>query len=114
VIDMLRMDFNAYQILAQRTANTSLSDRERLAIAGLGLSGEAGEVNEIIKKHLGHGHGLDLEKIKKELGDVLWYVAEIAFLCNIPLQEVAETNIEKLASRYPEGFSEWRSQNRRE
>jgi NTP pyrophosphatase (non-canonical NTP hydrolase) len=84
----------------------------RLAVAGLGIAGEAGEVADMIKKHVGHGHPLDKEKLSKELGDALWYVQEISEVLDIPLEDIAAGNILKLMKRYPEGFSEERSINR--
>lgn len=105
------MQLNDYQSLAQRTANKS-DYFTRLAIAGLGLTGEAGEVAEHIKKAVGHGHDLSVDDVKKELGDVLWYIAEVASIVNLSLDEIAQANIEKLRKRYPEGFSEIASQKR--
>jgi len=100
------MDFNEYQQLAERTANRTEGDttERRLANFALGLVGESGEVAEQVKKHLFHGLPLDREKVKKELGDVLWYLATVASTAEIPLSEVAEANIAKLQARYPEGF----------
>jgi NTP pyrophosphatase (non-canonical NTP hydrolase) len=79
-------------------------DNDRATFA-LGLAGEAGEVCELLKKHWGHGHDLDQEKLKKELGDVLWYVAALAAQFQIELEDVAAANVAKLRSRYPQGFS---------
>lgn len=106
------MNMNEYQDLAQTTANKTQERKLRLAVAGLGITGEAGEVADLIKKNLGHGHQLDPEALKKELGDVLWYVQEVAYLAGFTLEEIAQANIQKLADRYPEGFSEYRSQHR--
>ena len=108
----MEMKMNDYQQLALRTANDKVEFNTRLAVAGLGLTGEAGEVADLIKKNLGHGHPLEKAKVKKELGDLLWYVAEAAWLAGYTLEDVAQTNIEKLKARYPEGFSEERSKNR--
>jgi len=73
----------------------------------LGLCGEAGEVAEKVKKVIRDKNGIydpeDVDNIKKELGDVLWYVANIAWDFNIPLEKVAEMNIEKLQSRKDRG-----------
>jgi NTP pyrophosphatase (non-canonical NTP hydrolase) len=77
---------------------------ERLATYALGICGESGEVAEIIKKHLGHGQDVDVEKLTLELGDVLWYISALAHLYQISLEEVAEENLRKLAKRYPTGF----------
>jgi NTP pyrophosphatase (non-canonical NTP hydrolase) len=100
-----------YQKLAARTSNADLS-YQRLAVSALGLVGEAAEATEMVKKHIGHGHALDKEKLTAELGDVMWYVADLCTLLGIDMSDVATANIEKLKKRYPEGFSPERSQNR--
>ena len=105
------MDFNEYQVNALKTANP-LKGRERLAYLALGLCGEAREVAEHIKKHIGHGHTLDIVALNKELGDVLWYLAVLADCLGLQLGDVAEANIAKLKARYPQGFSSERSINR--
>lgn len=107
------MNFDEYQKLAMRTANLTAGEL-RLAYLGLGLTGEAGEVAEHIKKHIGHGHDLDIEKLSKELGDVLWYVAVMADALGLELGDIATRNIEKLRKRYPDGFSNEASRNREE
>ncbi|QAA35234.1 nucleotide pyrophosphohydrolase [Clostridium manihotivorum] len=71
----------------------------------LGLGGEAGEVQDYIKKVLFHGHKLDKEKLKEELGDVLWYIGYLAYIQGMTLEEIAIANIEKLLLRYPNGFN---------
>ena len=102
------MNFNEYQNLAMRTANKSCD----YANAGLGLTGEAGECADIIKKHMYHGHELDKESLKKELGDVMWYIALTCELLGTTMNDVANTNVQKLIKRYPNGFSEYDSINR--
>lgn len=106
------MDFNEYQRQARRTTNCKLSAKESLSNFGLGLAGEAGETIEQIKKYVYHGHELDRDKIKNELGDILWYLSNIADTLCITLGTVAMFNIEKLQRRYPEGFDPKRSQDR--
>lgn len=106
------MKFGEYQMEARRTQIVGVPGG--LAIHGLGLAGEAGEVIEMLKKHVGHGHELDRLKLQKELGDVLWYVSAIATECGIELDLVAQLNIEKLKKRYPDGFQKERSINRDE
>lgn len=71
---------------------------------GLGLTGEAGEVADMLKKHLLHSVSFERAALVKELGDVLWYLTAIAEDHNITLDEVAETNVAKLRARYPDGF----------
>ena len=108
------MQFNKYQQLAERTANRGPDDtaERRFTNFAFGLAGETGEVIDCLKKHLFHGHPLDREKLKIELGDVMWYVATLATTAGLSLEEIAVANIEKLKTRYPEGFSEERSIHR--
>lgn len=101
-------DANTYQELAGRTDNDERPPEYYL----LCLCEEAGEVAGVYKKHWGHGHELDLDKVKKELGDVAWYLARAADKFGLPLSEIFEANIEKLKKRYPEGFSSEASINR--
>lgn len=96
------MNFQEYQELSARTAN----DHEyKLANYGLGIAGEAGEVADLIKKAIFHGHSIKTTEVKKELGDVLWYLSQIASSAGLTLEEIAIANIEKLKKRFPNGFS---------
>lgn len=106
------LELNQYQELAGRTSNPALDSRDRLATAALGFAGEAGEVADLVKKHFGHGHELNRTKLIEEVGDCLWYIAEIADCLEISLSDLATGNITKLAARYPQGFSTERSVNR--
>ena len=108
------MTINEYQKLAMTTLNPDLDKKDVLINGVMGLCGESGEVIDIVKKHLAQGHELDKEKIIKELGDVAWYMAEIATVLDVELEEVLVQNIEKLKKRYPEGFSTEKSVNRNE
>lgn len=83
-----------------------------LAVLALGVAGEAGEVADEMKKVIGHGHPLNKEKFKKEIGDVLWYIAVLSHELGFALSEIAEDNTEKLRARYGEAFSTERSINR--
>ena len=106
------MSINEYQKLAMTTLNPKLDKKDVLINGVMGLCGESGEVIDIVKKHLAQGHELDREKIIKELGDVAWYMAEIATVLDVELEDVLVQNIEKLKKRYPEGFSTEKSVNR--
>ena len=108
------MTINEYQKLAMITLNPELDKKDMLINGVMGLCGESGEVIDIVKKHLAQGHELDKEKIIKELGDVAWYMAEIATVLDVDLEDVLVQNIEKLKKRYPEGFSTEKSVNREE
>lgn len=97
-----------YQLAARRTA-VRPENREAAAYQlsgfGLGIAGEAGEVADYLKKVLHHGHPMDVDRLREELGDVLWYTALIAERAGIYLSEVAEANIRKLERRYPDGWT---------
>lgn len=107
------MTLNEYQNLAQRTADITGNDMEKKLLNGcMGMCGESGEAIDLYKKHKMQGHELDREKMIKEIGDVLWYVAEAASALGVTLDEVAERNIAKLKARYPDGFSSEKSIHR--
>ena len=107
------MTANEYQKLAMTTLNPKLSRKDVLINGVMGLCGEAGEAIDIVKKHLHQGHELDKAALAKELGDIAWYLAETAYALEIPLEEILKGNIKKLQERYPEGFSEKNSINRK-
>ena len=109
-----RLNGNEYQKLAMKTLNPTLNKKEILVNGVMGLNGESGEVIDIVKKHMFQGHELDKEKIKKELGDVMWYVAEVCEALDLSLDEVMEGNIEKLRKRFKDGFTVNESINREE
>ena len=108
------MQINEYQTLAMTTLNKNLTKKEILVNSVMGLNGEAGEAIDIVKKHLFHGHELNKEELIKELGDVAWYLAEVAYALDVDLETVLTLNIEKLKKRYPEGFDTNKSINRDE
>lgn len=78
-----------------------------------GLSGEAGELTDMIKKWIFHEKELDEDHAKKELGDVMWYAAMICESFGWSLDEIMQMNIDKLKKRYPEGFDTERANNRK-
>lgn len=121
------MTGNEYQQLAMRTndgLNTTrltnaISNCHTITIAQLingvlGLTGEAGEVSDLVKKGIFHEKGIDLEHLKKECGDCAWYLAMICDACGFTLDDVMQTNIDKLKARYPQGFDTYRANNRAE
>ena len=108
------MQFDEYQQLAARTLGRDRTHEQQLANAALGLTGEAGEVAEVIKKHLFHATPLDQEALAKELGDCLWYIGAFATVLGLSLDDIAQRNIDKLRKRYPDGFDTERSRNRLE
>jgi NTP pyrophosphatase (non-canonical NTP hydrolase) len=115
LIDVLfQLNINEYQKLAMTTLNPELSKKDVLINSVMGLCGESGEAIDIVKKWLAHGHELDKEHLKKELGDIAWYLAEAATALDMDLEDILQANIDKLKRRYPEGFSTANSVNRRE
>jgi NTP pyrophosphatase (non-canonical NTP hydrolase) len=91
---------------------------ERLLTAAVGMSAEAGEFTEIIKKIIFQGKPVNQENLfhlKRELGDIMWYVAQACIGLEISLDDVLEMNVDKLKSRYPGGeFDVHYSENRKE
>lgn len=106
------MELNEYQKKAQKFVNKNLNDEEVRAHSMLGLCSEVGELQGLFQKKL-QGHGLNEIHVKKELGDVLWFVAEVATAYEWDLNEIAEMNIEKLEARYPNGFEVEKSLHRK-
>ena len=103
-----------YQKLAMRTCSIPYDNKEeRLHHAVFGLTSESGEVAGILQK-VYQGHEFDKEHIKKELGDCLWMIAEACEALDLDMDDVMQTNIDKLKARYPEGFSADRSLHRKE
>jgi NTP pyrophosphatase (non-canonical NTP hydrolase) len=80
--------------------------------ACLGLAGEVGELNDMIKKWVFHEKSLDETHLKKELGDVMWYVAMMCQSMGWELDDILQMNIDKLIARYPEGFDVIKANNR--
>lgn len=108
------MDFNEYQREARTTAIYPV--QHNILYPALGLAGEAGEVAEKVKKMLRDDMG-DLtddrkEQIKKELGDVLWYIASLSHDCGLSMDEIATANIAKLKSRKERGVLQGNGDNR--
>ena len=89
---------------------------ERLLTAGVGINAEGGEFLEIIKKMVFQGKAWNRdnrEHLIIELGDIMWYVAQATMALGISMEDVLDTNIKKLAKRYPEGaFDAYYSENR--
>ena len=89
----------------------------RLLTASIGLSGEVGEFNDIVKKCAFQGKEMDediVTHLKSELGDVMWYVAQGCLALGTNIEELIDINTAKLKDRYPGGFDEFRSDNRDE
>lgn len=128
------MQGDEYQALAMRTNDKKSTDRLLNKIndlkfsnhcgdtseielggvlnAALGLSGEVGELNDMLKKWIFHEKQLDIDHAKKEAGDICWYLAMLCESFGWNLDEIMQINIDKLKVRYPEGFDTYRSNHR--
>ena len=105
------------QLLARLTElEVADADVPRLLTAAFGMSAEAGEFTEIVKKVFLQGkpyNADNAEHLKIELGDILWYAAQACMALDVSFEEVMERNYLKLSARYPEGaFDVYRSENR--
>lgn len=107
------MEMNEYQYLASRTINASLHPEQQVHHALHGMVGEIGEIHSLFQKTY-QGHDIDLNHLKKEVGDLLWFVAEICTGMGWTLDKVAQLNIDKLKARFPEGFEVDKSLHRKE
>ena len=103
------MNVNEYQRLAMTTLNPELNKRDVLINSVMGLCGESGEAIDIVKKWMAQGHELDKAHLAKELGDIAWYLAEVATALDLPLEEILQANLDKLKKRYPDGFETQKS-----
>lgn len=105
---------NEYQELAIRTCSIPYDDKESMIRhAVFGLASEAGEVCGIFQKEY-QGHKIDIDHVKKELGDCLWMIAEACHALGLNMENVMETNINKLKERYPNGFDVYHSLHRKD
>ena len=91
---------------------------ERLLTGAVGINSEGGEIMEIVKKLVFQGKPWDKETkyhIKRELGDVMWYVMQCLLALDTSMDEIVGMNVDKLKARYPGGeFEAWYSENRQE
>ncbi|MCY8197906.1 nucleoside triphosphate pyrophosphohydrolase family protein [Bacillus spizizenii] len=111
------MDIKRFQELSQRTMPTigsqvnvegdevTMTKHLITANYAMGLAGEAGEVTDLIKKSVFHGHSLDKQEAEKEIGDVMHYVAGLATLLGLDMETILDKNIKKLQKRFPNGFN---------
>jgi NTP pyrophosphatase (non-canonical NTP hydrolase) len=107
------MTLDEYQTAATRTLNPRLSNSEQMLDAAAGLAEEAGEILGIVRKHAFQSRELNREQLKLELGDALWCLAVAAKSAGISLEDVGAANVAKLQARYPAGYSDVASLERR-
>jgi len=107
------MDSNKYLELSNRTCKhiseegvVILPEMYDLLHATLGISGEAGELLDAVKKSFIYNKELDFVNAKEELGDILWYVALACRTLGVSFDEIMQMNIDKLTKRYPEKYTD--------
>jgi NTP pyrophosphatase (non-canonical NTP hydrolase) len=110
------MTFDEYQKVALTTAENNYEPLMEKTIWAMGVAGEAGEVVEKWKKIVAYKDGVvseeDLQLLKKELGDVVWYIAVLAHSLGLSFEEVMKLNVDKLASRKKRGVIRGQGDNR--
>lgn len=106
------MTGNEYQELAARTINQGLTFEERKFHALHGMVGEIGEIHSIYQK-MYQGHAFEVDHVKKEFGDLLWFIAEYCTAKGWSLDDIMRMNIDKLKERYPDGFKVEQSLHRK-
>lgn len=107
------MSGNKYQKLASRTMNDNLSSFQQEHHALHGMVGEIGEIHSLYQK-IYQGHELNDLHLKKEVGDLLWFIAEYCTANEWNLEDVMQMNIDKLKERYPDGFKTEKSLHRKD
>lgn len=107
--DAIRTESNDFSAM-----NTRLGEdgAKRLLHAGIGLSTEAGEFLDALKKHIFYGKELDRVNLKEEIGDLFWYLAIACDELDVEFETLMERNIEKLRARYGEKFTQDRAEKR--
>jgi NTP pyrophosphatase (non-canonical NTP hydrolase) len=101
-----KIDLKKYQQLCQNTAKGFAGDKEKEIVNwGLGVAGEAGDLAGCIKKTVFHKND-QVAGIRENIGDTMWYLAMICNCYGWDFEEVLQENIDKLAKRYPQGFTE--------
>lgn len=106
------MEIREYQQKAERTlAKTKDSLTDDLHMI-LGMQTESAEIADVYKKHVAYGKELDLVNVKEEIGDILWYIANMCNLHGWDLRDIMNTNIKKLEARFPDKFSQEKALNR--
>ena len=106
------MRVDEYQKLASRTINTSMGAKAIEYHALHGMVGEVGEIHSLYQK-VYQGHMMDDNHLMKEVGDCMWFLAELCTAKGWIMSEVMQANIDKLIARYPEGFSADKSLHRK-
>ena len=106
------MNLNEYQYKATRTMSNLDGTLMNIIHMLLGIGTELGELQDQYKKHIAYGRKLDIVNVEEEIGDIMWYIANLCTVLNLKLETVLDQNIEKLEARYPEKFLQEKAENR--
>lgn len=106
------MTFQEYQDLAKRTDANLGSLLDNLIHMSFGMNTEQAELADVLKRKLAYGKEVDLVNVKEELGDLMWYIANMANHLGWSLEEVCDLNIKKLQKRFPDRFNQVDALNR--
>jgi len=106
------MNLNEYTKNAKRTTAKLRTETMDDLHMVLGMVTEVAELADAYKKYIAYGKDLDFINIQEEIGDLMWYIANLCAFNNFDLEKILETNINKLRVRYPEKFSEDHANNR--
>lgn len=109
VKNAIKTEATDFKAMDERLSDDGL---KRLLHAGIGLSTEAGEFLDALKKHIFYGKELDRVNLAEEMGDLFWYMAIISDELGVEFSDVMNRNITKLKARYGEKFSESAAENR--
>ena len=101
----VKNDLDVFQEEALRSMRNDLPYEAICSNMCMGLAGETGETVDIFKKHIYQGKDLDINDVIEEIGDILWYIANLCNVNKITMKECMDSNVEKLRKRYPNGFS---------
>lgn len=102
-----RVSSRKYHLLVSRPTGLTRYNDPLRALAALGLGGEAGEVVDVYKKYLFHGRDLNRDDLRREIGDVLWYLALMMLVEGFTLDEVINCNVKRLTERDGEKMEKW-------
>lgn len=96
------MNIQQFQMKSVRTMKL---DKNTIPHCALGIAGEVGEVVDLVKKSVYYGKDMDLDHLEEEIGDVMFYLVNLATMYNLSMEDILEKNIVKLEKRYPSGFN---------
>lgn len=99
------MNIKEYQLEAKRTCPSLATNSQDLIHMALGMQTEAAEISDVFKKKLAYDKDIDWVNVKEEVGDLMWYIANLCNMNQWNLEDILDTNINKLRVRYPKKFT---------